>query len=52
VRLAARLLLGIALAGAGCYKPTIASGQLRRDTNGGACPQGFRCMQGACWRPS
>lgn len=45
------LVVAALAAVAGCYSPSIANGQLRCDSNGGVCPQGFECQEGLCWRP-
>ena len=41
------LLMTLALA-AGCYSPTIGNGELRCVANGGKCPSGYGCIDGAC----
>ena len=35
-----------------CYKPNILDGGLRcADAGAKACPEGFKCDRGLCWRP-
>lgn len=45
------LLVAVALAATGCYKPSFENGQLRCSVPDKKCPSGFHCAtDGYCWK--